>query len=170
MRTLWTTALLLTNVAAAHADGGAVRFSDRCGAYRVTVFTEPTPWRAGPVDVSVLVQDPTTGEPRTDLRVAIRVAGTRHPATHEAATNKLLYSAEFDLPAAGTWPIEVVIDGPAGSATATLEVEAAEALPAGGEMLWWIVWPVVPVVFFAWHQVRVATGRGEGTRDAVEKP
>jgi hypothetical protein len=45
------------------ADGGAMRLSERAGGYRVTVFTDPTPLRAGPVDVSVFVQDADTGEP-----------------------------------------------------------------------------------------------------------
>ena len=31
------------------ADGGAVRLSERQGNYRLTVFTAPTPVRAGPV-------------------------------------------------------------------------------------------------------------------------
>ncbi len=40
----------------AWADGGAVRFLERRGDRLVTVFTSPTPLRAGPVDVSVLLQ------------------------------------------------------------------------------------------------------------------
>ncbi len=45
----------------ARADGGAVRLRQRSGGYQIAVFTEPTPLRAGPVDVSVLVQDAETG-------------------------------------------------------------------------------------------------------------
>jgi len=39
-------------------DAGAVRVSQRHGNRQITVFTDPTPLRAGPVDVSILVQTP----------------------------------------------------------------------------------------------------------------
>ena len=48
---------------AARGDGGTVRLSRCEGGLRITVFTAPTPFRAGPVDISVLVQDAVTGEP-----------------------------------------------------------------------------------------------------------
>src|SRR5580704_13866550 len=57
--------------AAARADGGTVRYYDRLGDYRVTVFTSPAPLRAGPVDVSVLVQNVETGQPIVDAEVII---------------------------------------------------------------------------------------------------
>ena len=46
----------------ARADGGVVRLRQRAGGYQIAVFTSPTPIRAGPVDVSVLVQDAATEE------------------------------------------------------------------------------------------------------------
>src|SRR5215469_9783232 len=81
------------------ADGGAVRLREQAGAYQVTVFTSPTPFRAGPVDVSVLVQDAATGECVPEARVSVRLTarGTgdmlEYPATREAATNKLFHAA-----------------------------------------------------------------------------
>src|SRR5262245_52718855 len=86
------------------ADGGAVRLREQAGAYQVTVFTSPTPLRAGPVDLSVLVQDAATKECVPEARVAVRLTarGTGEalecPATSEAATNKLLQAAIFQLP------------------------------------------------------------------------
>ncbi|HEV3259998.1 MAG TPA: hypothetical protein VG013_24230, partial [Gemmataceae bacterium] len=44
----------------AMADGGAIRLSEQKGDYQITVFTAPTPLRAGPVDVSVLIQNAAT--------------------------------------------------------------------------------------------------------------
>src|SRR6266566_3607186 len=79
----------------ARADGGALRLRERAGDYQVAVFTSPTPFRAGPVDFSVLVQDAATGECVPEARVTVRLkapAGGRaleYPATTEAATNKL---------------------------------------------------------------------------------
>src|SRR3954468_10866690 len=92
--------LLLTSFSSVRADGGTVRLSQRQGGYQITVFTAPTPFRAGPVDVSVLVQDARTGQPVPQAEVAIRAAprgrpseAILQPATVEAATNKLFRAA-----------------------------------------------------------------------------
>src|SRR5262249_58128830 len=91
----------------ARADGGAVRLCERAAGYQITVFTSPTPLRAGPVDVSVLVQDAATGECMPEARVTVcwKVPGAgrmlEYQATTEAATNKLLRAAEFQLPGPG---------------------------------------------------------------------
>ena len=84
----------------------------------VAVFTEPTPFVAGPVDVSVLLLDPTTGEPIPGARVTVAVApegrpdlAAEHPATAEAAANKLLYAAVFELRYSGRCDVTVKVDG-----------------------------------------------------------
>src|SRR5436190_18787491 len=91
--------------AVATADGGDIRLSEQQGNYRITVFSAPTPLRAGPVDVSVLVQEAASGEPVPDAEVMVKEVRRgslgverRHPATTEAATNKLYRAATFDLP------------------------------------------------------------------------
>ncbi len=154
----WPALLLLPAVL--HADGGAVRFAGQVGAYRVTVFTVPTPLRAGPVDVSVLVQNPDTGDLLPDASVLVRLTpagqdgpALEQPATHAAATNKLFQAAVVDLPAAGRWHLEVVINGTRGPAAAPLELDVAGPLPRWLEMLPWIAWPVVPIVLYGLHQV-----------------
>jgi hypothetical protein len=146
----------------ARGDGGTVRLSEPRGGYRITVFTSPTPFRAGPVDVSVLVQDAATGEPVTEAAVSVRAtprgrpdADVRHTATTEAATNKLFRAALFELPEPGWWELEVAVDGARGAAQVRFDVEAAGPLP-GWPVLWtWIGWPAVAVLLFAMHQVLV---------------
>src|SRR5262245_36396525 len=102
------------------ADGGAVQLRERAGDYQITVFTSPTPLRAGPVDVSVLVQDAATGECMPEARVTVCLKGPgagrmlEYPATTEAATNKLLRAAEFQLPEPGWWDVSVAVEGPLG--------------------------------------------------------
>ena len=59
---LLATCLILHPASFLWADGGTVRLSEEQGRYRITVFTAPAPLRAGPVDVSVLVQEAATGE------------------------------------------------------------------------------------------------------------
>jgi len=154
--------LLLGQTTALRGDGGTVRLAERCGAYQVTVFTQPTPWRAGPVDVSILVQDAATGQPMSDAQVSVRLTKAetpahdiRRPATRADATNKLLYAALFDLPEPGWWRIEVVIEGRSGTVSRAFDLEATAANPAWWDLIFWIAAPVVPIVLFTVHQVLV---------------
>src|SRR5437879_11814676 len=85
------------------ADGGTMRISAKKGGFLITVFTAPAPFRAGPVDISVLVQDALTGDLVPETRVTVRMAkpgqlALEYPATRAAATNKLLHAAQFELP------------------------------------------------------------------------
>ena len=146
----------------ARADGGAIRLSEQKGNYRITVFTTPTHLRAGPVDVSVLVQDAATGEMASEVRVTIKAVprgspgvALHHPATTEAATNKLYYAANFDLPEPGWYSLEVSIDGALGTAQVRFELEAAEPLPPWLAIWPWLGWPVLAILLFSIHQLLV---------------
>jgi hypothetical protein len=148
--------------AAAHADGGAIRLSERRGGYQVTVFTSPTPLRAGPVDVSVFVQDATTGQPVPEARVSVSVTprgrpgeATTSPATAEAATNKLYRAAVFDLPEPGWWEMEVLVETGHDPIRVHFDVEAA-APPPRWLALWpWFSWPLVVIALYAAHRFLV---------------
>ena len=65
----------------ARADGGAVRLRQKTGGYQIAVFTSPTPLRAGPVDLSVLIQDAATGEwvPEAQVTVCLKAPGPDPP-------------------------------------------------------------------------------------------
>jgi hypothetical protein len=151
---------LLPSLAA--ADGGTLRLSEQNGNYRITVFTAPTPVRAGPVDTSVLVQEAAKGELASEVQVTIKAVRRgspgvvlQHPATTEAATNKLYYTANFDLPEPGWYSVEVFIDGVLGKAQVRFELEAAEPLPSWLAILPWVGWPVLAIVLFSIHQLLV---------------
>jgi hypothetical protein len=143
------------------ADGGAVRLSERAGAYQVTVFTSPTPLRAGPVDVSVLVVDAATGEhvpqARVTVRLRARATGTvrEHPATAAAATNKLFHAAVFELPEPGWWDVEVAVEGPHGPALLCSSLQADERTPRWLELWPWFAWPALAVALFGLHRALV---------------
>jgi hypothetical protein len=145
----------------ARADGGTVRLREQAGAYQVTVFTAPTPFRAGPVDVSVLVLDAGTGEYVPEARVTVRLAarGTgdvlEYPATAAAATNKLFHAAVFQLPEPGWWDVDVAVEGPRGPAFVQFGVEADEPPPRWLELWPWFAWPALGVAFFGVHRVLV---------------
>src|SRR5439155_5475524 len=150
----------------AWADGGVPRLSERAGGYRVSVFTSPTPFRAGPVDVSVLVQDADSGELVRDVRVTVRAAprdrpgtGVSHPATVDAATNKPYRAAVFELPEPGWWDMEVSVEGGLGSAHVRFALEAADPPPRWWALAPWVVWPALAVGLFSLHQVLVRRRR-----------
>lgn len=112
-------------LSALNADGGAIQWQRTSGAYKVTLFAAPTPLRAGPVDLSVLLQTMPDGAPVTDASVVLRWERSGDSvrtlaANHEVATNKILYATEAVLPAgvgklkvvAQTAGREVQVDGP----------------------------------------------------------
>jgi hypothetical protein len=143
------------------ADGGALRLRERAGNYQIAVFTSPTPFRAGLVDVSVLVQDAATGECVPEARVTVRLAarGSGHvleyPATAAAATNRLFHAAVFQLPEPGWWDVEVAAEGPHGPARVRFGVQAAEPQPRWLDLWPWFGWPAFAVALFGLHQVLV---------------
>jgi hypothetical protein len=141
------------------ADGGTLRVSQRNGGFHLSIFTSPTPIRAGEVDISVFVQDAATGLPVQDVAVTVRA----HPAgvpsqevTQEAttaqATNKLFRAAVVELPQPGRWQVSVHIQVRTQSATVDFEVDVAEPHPAWWGMALWIGWPIVVVALFGVHQ------------------
>ena len=104
MRTLFSLAvaiaLLTAQCATALADGGQVRVMQQQGDYQLTVFTSPNPFRAGPADVSILLQDTRTHQTIPDATITIELTPPdksnppiRAIATAGAATNKLLRAA-----------------------------------------------------------------------------
>jgi hypothetical protein len=95
----------------ASADSGLIRLSELAGPWRVTVMTDPTPVRAGPVDFAVLLQDVSTGKAILDADVQLRLRNDERgltwsaTATRSQADNRLLYAAKFTLPASGRWTV-----------------------------------------------------------------
>jgi hypothetical protein len=151
-----------SSLSSLRADGDTVRLSERQGDYQITVFTSPTPLRAGPVDVSILVQDALSRQPVPHARVTVRAvprgradAAIIHDATAEMATNKLLRAAVFELPEPGWWEVEVTVEGAGGSARVQFEVEAAEAAPWWLGLWPWFGWPALAIILFIIHQLLV---------------
>lgn len=170
VRSVLVICLLVSPASLLWADGGAVRISERAGSYQVTVFTSPTPLCAGPVDISVLVLDADTGEqvPGAQVKVRLTARSTahvfEHQATAAAATNKLFYAAQCELPASGWWDADVSVKWQHGSAVVRFGFEADEAPPRWRELWPWFTWPAVAVALFGIHQV---LGR---TRDQSTPP
>lgn len=126
--------VLLLLAAPVWANGGQIQVPEqRVGPYLVTVFTSPSPFRAGQVDVSVLVRNPA-GELIDDAQVTVTTVplghagpGGTYPATQAQASIKSFYSAKFNLPEAGQWRMTVAIAGAQGSGSTTFDVDAGSA-------------------------------------------
>jgi hypothetical protein len=136
MRARLLVAGLLCGVAsAALADGGRLRTYADAGDFRVAIFTSPEPLTAGPVDVSVLVQDRATGDTILDAKVVIELSGPggldlSAPAGRHAR-NRLFYGAVVNLiPGAWTAAARVRRGDAEGSARATFQVGGAAPGPA----------------------------------------
>ncbi len=159
--------------AAARGDGGTLREWRRLDNYEIAVFTDPTPCVTGPVDISVLLLDPATGEPIPEARVAVEVIpvgqsdiGANGLATAEAATNKLLRAAVLDLHAPGRCEVTVAVDGPRGRARVQFGLDVADRSTSRPGILGWILWPLPIIALYAVHRRLVGrkerSARGSG--------
>jgi hypothetical protein len=154
--------LLVLCPAMLRADGGTLRFSKRCGDYRITLFTAPTTPHVGLVDFSVLVQAIDSETPLPDLPVTVfvhpdgrperRIGGT---ATREAATNKLFRAISLELPEPGRWHVKVAVETPEGKLWADGELEIEPAAASWLNLAGWIAWPAAAVVLFVVHRCLV---------------
>jgi hypothetical protein len=161
---LLTALILLSRCSAlCQADGGQLRLVERCGNLQISVFTAPNPLRAGPVDISVLVQESRTCQPIDDLaiRVQLKHSGRRGvpivaAATKAAATNKLFHAAMIDLPAPGKWSAQIACDASGERARIDFELDAANRLPELASAWIWFMWPVGAVLIFGIHRALVA--------------
>ena len=149
------------------ADSGVVRASVIDGSWKITAFSEPTPLRVGLADLTVLVQNAEDDEPVLGATVSLllkhedsTMPSILTEATHETATNQMLYSSLIDLPAAGRWSIEVAVMQGQQTGRLAFEAEVAEALPMIYELWFWFMLPALAIVLIIlnqWLQRRHAT-------------
>jgi hypothetical protein len=168
------TVLIATAPRPARADGGTVRLSAVVGPYRITAFTSPNPFRAGPVDVSVLVQDARTGDAVPDADVTLHLSSRENPdetrdyrATAGTTTNKLFHSAMFELPQPGEWNVAIDVAAAAGKAHASFDVAAADRLPRWVSFWPWFAWPFAAIALYVVHQALTAKAPVRRSRTAA---
>jgi hypothetical protein len=125
------------------ADGGTLRVANvPMGAYRVNVFTDPTPIPPDSIDVSVLVTfERGRGIARgLAIEVEARPVGApewalSHPATREQAEDPRYYAAKFALGSVGEWELEVRVRGPEGEGAVRFQVSVQEPGPLDNPFL-----------------------------------
>jgi hypothetical protein len=148
-------------------DTGTILLRQRTGDIQITLFGEPAPLRAGPIDLSVLVQDAASGEPVMNAEVILRLSLNGHratvvAATHRNATNKLLYAAPVVLQEEGRCRIEV--DLRSRGRSTLFETEIRVLSPEQSLVTYWpyLVLPAVAIVLFIlnqWLKIRLRPAR-----------
>ena len=152
-----------------HADGGAILARQTINGLGLTVFASPSPLRAGPVDVSVLVQDGETSVLDATVEVAwlapssspsewlppcctMEPGAEKIPAIRAHSNNRLLYSAIVPMKSSG--PSKLVISVAQGGRKALLscDIEVRPPLPPAVAFWPWLVFPPVAIAGFVLHQ------------------
>lgn len=131
-------ALLFALAATVFADGGSVLIHQQSGLFLITVFGAP---QVGTTDFTVLVQNASDRSPILDATVQLRIAHSTVRATHNQATNKLLYAASVYLPSAGRYSLQVNVrlNGQLGSISGNIDVAPAP-------VPWLAYWPYFAIV------------------------
>ena len=133
MHSMFVFGLMLCLAQTSWADGGAIQFQGETGSFHVTVFTLPPILTAGPVDVTVLIQDRSKLVPVLDERVTFDLSEQAGNNLHREAwippacalneplslvdiqarlghgENRLLYGAVVQIPSSGIWKLKVNI-------------------------------------------------------------
>jgi hypothetical protein len=150
--TAWIACIIRTR-----ADGGAVQFEKSAGPFVITVFTTPSPLRAGPVDISLMIQSRENQQPVLDCQALVELnkegaMSIRSEATHEAAQNKLLYAAPVKVPESGLWELEVAIEHGDDSIKVAGEITVASSNPV--LLVYWrsLALPPLFISLFALNQ------------------
>ncbi len=164
--------LFILSATLVFADGGAVIGRDEASQLSTTVFALPSPLRAGPADISVLVQKPGSNDPILDAFVQIawmpaalpsenketkwlppccsmESAEMWHPATTGNSKNKFLYAAMVPIKTSG--PSRLAVRVTHGVQTQEFFVDIDARPPYSPALAYWpwLAFPPVAVGLFA---------------------
>jgi hypothetical protein len=139
------------------ADGGTLQLVQTAGPFVVTVFTTPTPLRAGPVDISVMVQNQLDQKPVLDGQVLVELQGEgglvlKAQAVRGQAQNNLLYASLIKIPEPGRWALSVTISRGQDSAKVFGSITVGSA--KGFMLSYWrsLALPSIIIVLFVLNQ------------------
>ena len=157
LRILFAAITLFALATKAGADGGTVQLAQTAGPFVVTVFTAPTPLRAGPVDISVMVQNQLDQQPVLDGQVLVELRSedgvvVRAQAMRGQAQNNLLYAALINVPEPGRWALEVTTSRGQSSAKVNGNIKVGSA--SGFLLSYWrsLALPSIMIVLFVLNQ------------------
>jgi hypothetical protein len=161
----------------AFGDGGSVQLHSVSGPFEITLFAEPPLPRAGQNDFSVLIQDAKSGQPVLDATVvlaltAVQVHQKSQPAwyppscavsqpanlaavplLHSGASNRLLYGAVIEVPAAGVWQARASVQRGDEHASIEGNVDVADPFPPVANYWPLFLFPVVAIGLYVLRAV-----------------
>lgn len=144
----------------ARADGGRLVHSERVQDWIVSIFVAPNPPHVGLIDVSVLVQEATSGNviSNADIAVTLRAVNADDmtasaPASRNYATNKLLQSALLLAPIAGEWHGTIFCRVENKNAEISFPLHIAAAPLELNKRVLWILWPIAIVLVYVAHRL-----------------
>jgi len=162
--------LLMLVIAAlpAWGDGGVLIGKQDWGSLQASVFGSPVPLRAGPADVSVLLQ--ADGKPALTAIVSFRwtsLGGGKEwlppccsmssdkeeiPAMLGHSGNRLLYSAMLPIKSSGDGRLDIQVEYEGQTHHASFELSAAPPPPASARYWPWLAMTPLAIVGFVLHQ------------------
>jgi hypothetical protein len=180
--------LVLGLARTSRADGGAIQYQGDTGSFHVTVFTLPPILSAGPVDVTVLVQDRSKLNPLLDARVTLDLNAetassqkkeswsppacaldalpslTGIPTSLNHGENRLLYGAVVQVPFSGLWKLKINIqrDSETESVSTVLKVNP----PAPPPLAYWHLFILPPLGVLGFILNRTARRKGRSCRSS----
>jgi cytochrome c oxidase assembly factor CtaG len=133
-------------------DSQVLRFKDSSRAFTVAVFAPPGSLVAGSSSFSVLVQDRNAQETLLDTKVDLTAhlaADAQAPpptaqASYEGSENKLLQTADLDLPTEGDWTLHITVQR--GAETDEFLLPLRVDKPEAASATWW---PYLVILVFA---------------------
>jgi hypothetical protein len=141
------------------ADGGVIRLRQASGPFIITVFTTATTLRAGPADVSVMVQDRKSRTVILDATVVLSIepqtgtaGGPEILASSRLATNKLLKAAVINFPSAGSWLLRVGVRRGPQKVEVSTYLHVAPPLPRVAAIWPYLALPPFAILLFAANQ------------------
>jgi hypothetical protein len=160
MKALYALAVfVMLGATAAHADGGAMLLHQDAGAFTITLFAAPQPLHTGAADLSVMVQDRSSGEILLDPVIDLTVAPAAATATQQTvrlakgqASNRLLQASTVHFSSAGRWRVTLAVRR--GNDTVQLSTECAvESDRSRATLVWfYVLLPVAIILLFVLHQ------------------
>ena len=153
MKRLFPLAALLMWAAAAYGDGGTMLLHQDSGAFTVTLFAAPQPLRTGDADLSVMVQDRSSGEVLLDPTILLTV-GTEQTVRLQKgqATNRLLQAATVHFSKPGSWRLAISVQRENDSAQLSTEC-TVEPDTSRATLVWfYVLLPVGIILLFIVHQ------------------
>jgi hypothetical protein len=171
MKALYPLAALLIltiGTTAARADGGAMLLHQDAGAFTITLFAAPQPLHTGAADLSVMVQDRSSGEILLDPVIDLTVAPVAASATQQTvrlakgeASNRLLQASTVHFSSAGKWRLTLAVRR--GNDTAQLSTECTvEPDRSRATLVWfYVLLPVAIILLFVIHQVLKLRSEGK---------